>query len=89
MWERVPLPATTRRANRILRDIERCLTPSLARGTLPRNQLELVPRLSAQREARVASLRVAWRVGDEKWLLGESSPRLQKACCEAMARLEP
>ena len=54
MWERVPLPATMRRANRILRDIERCLTLSLARGTLPRNQLELVPRLSARREARVA-----------------------------------
>ena len=57
MWERIPLPATTRRANQVLRDIERCLTLSLARGTLPRNQLELVPRLIARREARVAEPR--------------------------------
>ena len=54
MGEKVPLPVTARRTNWILRDIKRCLAFNLGTGTLPRDQLKLVPRLTAWREARVA-----------------------------------
>ena len=49
MQEKVPLPATTRRTNWILRDIKRCLAFNLGTGTQPKNQLKLVLRLTAWR----------------------------------------